>query len=53
MDWAFEVIDNNTHKVLISDKGYSSESEAEYYANIDIKINHAENCYVRTFPNKE
>lgn len=53
MDWAFEVIDNDTHKVLVSDKGYSSESEAEYYANIDIKIGHIKNCYIRTFPNKE
>lgn len=51
--WCFEIIDKDTHKVLVTDKGFISESEAEYYAILDIKLHGIKNYYVRTFPEKE
>ena len=53
LTWAFEIIDKDTHKVLVTDKGFISESEAEYYATLDIKLHGIKNYYVRTFPEKE
>lgn len=51
--WCFEVIDKETHQVLISDKGFVSESEAEYYARMDIKMKNLKDYYIRTFPERE
>ena len=51
--WAFEIIDKDTHQVLVTDKGFISESEAEYYAHLDIKLHNIKNYYLRTFPEKE
>lgn len=50
MTWSFEIIDKKTNEVLLTDYGYASESEAEFYANMDIKLHNLSNCYVRTFP---
>ena len=51
--WAFEIIDKNTNSLLLTDSGYTSESEAEYYANMDVKLYNFTNYYIRTFPEKE
>ena len=48
--WCFEVIDPVTNQVLLSDKGFISEYEAEYYATIDIKANGIKSFYIRTYP---
>lgn len=48
--WCFEVIDPITNQVLISDKGFISEYEAEYYANVDIKANGIKRFCIRTYP---
>lgn len=50
--WTFEVISKESQKVLIRDTGFVSESEAEYYANLDAKIQNVTNYYIRTFPDK-
>lgn len=51
--WAFEIIDKDTNQVLVTDKGFISESEAEYYASLDIKLHNIKNYYLRTFPEKK
>lgn len=53
MYWSFEIIEYGTDKVLYCDSGYTSESEAEYYARLDIKSHNFTNCYVRTFPSNK
>lgn len=47
--WCFEVIDTKTNQVLMSDNGFDSESEAEYYAKIDARAAKLTNYYVRTY----
>lgn len=52
MVWCFEIIDKDTNEVLFTDRGYASESEAEYFANMDIRSYNFKNCYIRTFPER-
>lgn len=48
--WCFEVLDKDTDEVLLFDKGFISESEAEAYARLDAKAEGLKNYYIRTFP---
>lgn len=51
--WCFEILDKDTDEVLLFDKGFISESEAEAYARLDAKAEGLKNYYIRTFPINE
>jgi len=48
--WRYEVYNRNTHELMFSDTGFSSESEAEYYARMEADARKAYNYYIRTIP---
>ncbi len=48
-EWAYEIIDDKSKKVVLRDTGFESESEAEYFANIDARIADIKNYSLRTY----
>lgn len=48
--WCFEIINRDTGKIIVFDKGFISESEAEAYARLVATAEGLKNYYVRTFP---
>lgn len=46
--WAYEIRDKS-HTVLESENGFDCESDAEYHAQIRVKLLHRSDVYIRTF----
>jgi hypothetical protein len=46
--WAYEIHDRDTDNLLAFETGFESESEAEFQATMDAKVENIKNFYIRT-----
>ena len=46
--WSYEIRDNDSHKILRTDTGFESESDAEQQAKMEANTENIKNFYVRT-----
>lgn len=46
--WSYEIRDNDSHKILRTDTGFESESDAEQQAKMEANAENIKNFYVRT-----
>lgn len=46
--WAYEIHDRDTDSLLAFETGFESESEAEFQATMDAKVENIKNFYIRT-----
>ena len=46
--WAYEIYANGTNNLLLRDKGFETEEEAELQAKMDMKVWNIKNAFIRT-----
>ena len=46
--WSYEIRDKDSHRILRTDTGFESESDAEQQAKMEANAENIKNFYVRT-----